>query len=173
MTLAPGDVVIDGLASRFVADAQGDPWFHVRVGGYATADGVVTHTPDGALRVAARGANGSTGDPAFTSSLAPESANGGIPAANDHPKWLAYMNRLSPAGFPGFDASAGAGLAATVRIAGRTFGTAQHPFGAAVQAVNRPETATFADDRHPRRWWSPTSSSPTGAVIICRAATTC
>lgn len=58
------------------------------------------------LAVTAPGTHGSTGDPAFTSSLPPESANGGIPAANDHPKWLAYMNRLSPAGFPGFDASA-------------------------------------------------------------------
>lgn len=55
------------------------------------------------------------------------------------------MNRLSPAGFPGFDASAGTGLAATVRIAGRTFGTAQHPFGAAVPDLQAdPRLAAFA-----------------------------
>jgi hypothetical protein len=106
-------------------------WFHVQMGSYTTDDGLVTTRPGG-LHVAARGTNGTTGEPAFSITLPQESAGIGVPATNDHAKWLAYMNHLSSAGVPGFDTSADRELAGTVRVGGRTFGTDRHPFGGAV-----------------------------------------
>ena len=100
------------------------------MGPYVTADGLVT--PRGAgLHVRAGGRHPRTAAPAFSRTLAPESA-GGIPATHDHAKWLAYLNRQSAAGFPGLDAPGGTELSGTARIGGRTYGTDRHPFGAAV-----------------------------------------
>ncbi len=126
-------VTHDALAQPFAADAARDPWFHVRLGTHTTGDGIVTPLRTGGFRVAALGVNGRAGTPMFTLSLAPESRNGGIPAANDHPKWLAYLNEQSSAGYPGVDAVPGAEVSATTHITGRTFGTEFHPFGAAVR----------------------------------------
>jgi hypothetical protein len=135
----------DALVPAFAAHEPKDPWFHVRIGAHVTADGVVTPLAGGGIRVAPAAVHGGAGTPMFGLSLAPESLNGGIPAANDHPKWLAYINETSSAGYPGFDAVPGTELSGTARISGRTFGTTFHPFGTAVvNPSDDPRLATFA-----------------------------
>jgi hypothetical protein len=123
----------DTFTNGFAADGPAAKWFHVQAGDYVAADGVVTPLPDGGLHVVPRGRNAVTGDPAFSISLPQESVSRGIPATNDHAKWLAYMSHTSAAGFPGFDTVAGLELVGTTRIGGQTFGTQFHPFGSAVE----------------------------------------
>ncbi len=119
-------------------------WFHVQAGGYAADDGIVTPLPGGGVRIAPAGRNAATGRPAFRRTLPHESA-GGVPATNDHAKWLAYMNRQSAAGFPGFDAAEGFELTGTACLGGETFGTGLHPFGSAVaDAENDLRLSAFA-----------------------------
>lgn len=126
-------VDVDAFAKGFAAGCPADPWFHVAVNTYLTADGCAATLPSGGLKVTSPAVHAETGHPRFSNSLAPESRNGGIPATNDHAKWLAYINQQSAAGFPGFDAPAGTELVGTARITGRTFGAGFHPFGAAVE----------------------------------------
>ena len=136
---------VDTFDTGFAAETPGDPWFHVRMGAFVSADGAATPQPGGGLHIVAAGRHPLTGRPAFRNSLAPESVNGGIPATNDHAKWLAYMNRRSSAGFPGFDAKRGAQLVGTARLTGRTHGTEHHPFGRAVREPDTdPRLAAFA-----------------------------
>jgi hypothetical protein len=130
MTATTAALAHETFATGFSTGPQGR-WFHVQMGSYTTDDGVVTTRGTGGLHVAARGTNDTTGDPAFSVTLPQESAGAGIPATNDHAKWLAYMNHLSSTGVPGFD-TPDRELAGTVRIGGRTFGTDRHPFGRAV-----------------------------------------
>jgi hypothetical protein len=132
MIQAPEVLQYNVFARSFAATAATDPWFHVGVGAYTTSDGGVTPLAGGGLRVAPQALSDPSGTPMFTQSLPPESLNGGVAAANDHPKWLAYLNERSSAGYPGFDAVSGPELSATAQITGRTFGTEFHPFGAAV-----------------------------------------
>jgi hypothetical protein len=131
MTATTAALAHETFATGFSTGDQGR-WFHVQMGSYTTDDGVVTTRGSGGLHVAARGTNGATGEPAFSITLPQESAGTGIPATNDHAKWLAYMNHLSSAGVPGFDTRAGLELAGTARLGGRTFGTDRHPFGGAI-----------------------------------------
>jgi Family of unknown function (DUF6081) len=67
--------------------------------------------------------NPTTGEPAFT--LA---AGGEL----NHLKWMADTQRVSANAYPGFDAVPGEMLSCTMWGSGQTFGTAAHPFGAAV-----------------------------------------
>jgi hypothetical protein len=131
MTATTDALAHETFATGFSTGRQGR-WFHVQMGSYTTDDGVVTTRGGGGLHVAARGTNDATGEPAFSITLPQESAGAGIPATNDHAKWLAYMNHLSSAGVPGFDTRAERELAGTARLGGRTFGTDRHPFGSAV-----------------------------------------
>jgi hypothetical protein len=131
MTTTTAALAHETFATGFSTGSNGR-WFHVQMGSYTTDDGVVTTRASGGLQVAARGTNSATGEPAFSITLPPESAGTGVPATNDHAKWLAYMNHLSSAGITGFDTSADLELAGTARIGGRTFGTDRHPFGGAV-----------------------------------------
>jgi hypothetical protein len=145
MIEAPEALTREALTRAFAADGATDPWFHVRIGTYVSADGVVTPLAGGGVRVAPIAVRPRAGTPMFTLSLPPESRNGGIPAANDHPKWLAYLNDQSSAGYPGVDALHGTELSATAHITGRTFGTELHPFGAAVlDPADDLRLATFA-----------------------------
>jgi hypothetical protein len=135
----------DALAPVFAARHPTDPWFHVRIGPHVTADGAVRPLDAGGIRVAPEALHREAGTPMFTVSLAPESLNGGIPAANDHPKWLAYINDTSSAGYPGIDALPGTELSGSARLSGRTFGTERHPFGGAVSnSSDDPRLATVA-----------------------------
>lgn len=121
-----------------VATAPGAPnakWFYFSAGPFVGDDGSAT-TGSSRLRVVAVGTNPTTGQPAFTKTLAPESQNGGLPGGIDHVKWLVYMNHLASSGFPGFDAVPGRELTCEATLGGRTFGTAGQPFGAAVANPN-------------------------------------
>ncbi|WP_449536521.1 DUF6081 family protein [Ferdinandcohnia sp. Marseille-Q9671] len=112
-------------------------------GTYTGNDGTVTTSNKG-LKVVSSGTHPTTGEPAFTRTLAQEHANGGLPGAIDHVKWLAYMNHYSSKGFPGFDAISGKELSFETWISGRTYGTNTHPFGEAVQDSNDIRLASFA-----------------------------
>jgi hypothetical protein len=138
-------LTVNALARPFAAATPTDPWFHIRMGSYASTDGRVTPVAGGGLHVAPPATNRRTGAPAFGLSLAPESKNGGIPAVNDHAKWLAYFNQHSASGFPGVDAPPGTRVSGHARLTVRTFGTEFHPFGAAVRdAQADPRLAAFA-----------------------------
>ena len=105
MTATTETLAHETFANGFSTGRQGR-WFHVQMDSYTTDDGVVTTRGSSGVHVAARGTNGATGEPAFSITLPQESAGTGIPATNDHAKWLVYMNHVSSAGVPGFDTSA-------------------------------------------------------------------
>ncbi|MDI3422613.1 DUF6081 family protein [Streptomyces luteolus] len=106
-------------------------WYHSATGPYIGDDGVVT-TGERGLRVCSGGV-GAQGDPAFVRTLAQEQDNGhGLPGLLDHVKWLAYIKHHSSTGLPGFDAPPHGELVFEAEVSGRTYGTAAHPFGAAV-----------------------------------------
>jgi hypothetical protein len=97
-------------------------WALTSIESFTADDGVVSSSPNG-LRVRASGTNPATGEPAFTLSGAGEL---------DHLKWMADTRRVSANAYPGFDAVPGEVLSCTMWGSGQTFGTAAHPFGAAV-----------------------------------------
>ncbi|GAB1644478.1 DUF6081 family protein [Krasilnikovia sp. MM14-A1259] len=108
-------------------------WFHTTAGPHVADDGIVDPTADG-LRVVSGGRHPRTGEPAFTRTVAPEPPDGaGLPGVLDHVKWLVYAQHQSSAGVPGFDAVPGRVLSCSALLSGRTYGTAGHPFGAAVR----------------------------------------
>ena len=121
----------DDFQNGFSVNTTGAKWFYFSDGSYAGDDGVVSTSPQG-LTVAASGTNQSTGEPAFTRTLAQEDENGGLPGDLDHVKWLAYMNHTASSGYPGFDAVPGTELGCETWIGGQTFGTHAQPFGPAV-----------------------------------------
>lgn len=117
-------------------------WFYFGVYGddgaplFVGDDGTETTSSDG-LRVVAPGTNPKTGQPAFTKTLGQEDKNQfGLPGGIDHVKWLAYTNRQTSDGIPGYEAISGQELSGEVRFSGRTFGTQGHPFGGAVKNHN-------------------------------------
>jgi len=120
-----------------------DKWFNFEAGFYVGDDGIVTTSNKG-LKVVSSGTNPTTGEPAFTKTLAQEDVNGGLPGAIDHVKWLAYMNHTSSKGVPGFDAVSGKVLSFETWMSGRTFGTQNHPFGDAIEDPNDIRLASFA-----------------------------
>lgn len=109
------------------------PWRFVQASAELIADDAVISTDGEGLRLVARGRNPRTGEPAFTRTVARETGEpGSIPGFADHAKWIAYVNRQSAAGFQGFDTEPGRVLSVEAVISGRTYGTADHPFGDAV-----------------------------------------
>jgi hypothetical protein len=97
-------------------------WALTSIESFTADDGLVSTLPNG-LRVRASGTNPATGEPAFTLSGAGEL---------DHLKWMADTRHVSSNAYPGFDAVPGEVLSCTMWGSGQTFGTAAHPFGAAV-----------------------------------------
>jgi hypothetical protein len=124
-----------GFSATVTPGTSGARWFYFSAGPYVGDDGVTT-TSDRGLRVVPKGTNPATGRPAFTRTLGQEPTNGGLPGGLDHVKWLVYANAIGSAGFPGFDAVPGQDLACETSLSGRTFGTAEHPFGARVRNPN-------------------------------------
>ena len=115
-TLFRGDF-IDG----FDAASGAGNWFHFRADPFVGNDGVETTSAHG-LHVAA---------PEFTNTVGQESGPGSLAGGVDHVKWLVYANHFTN-GIPGFAAGVGRELAVEATVSARTFGTADHPFGAAV-----------------------------------------
>jgi Family of unknown function (DUF6081) len=97
-------------------------WALTSIESFIADDGLVSTSLDG-LRVRASGTNPATGEPAFTLSG---------PGELDHLKWMADTRHVSATAYPGFDAVPGEVLSCTMWGSGQTFGTAAHPFGAAV-----------------------------------------
>ncbi|MGI3230929.1 DUF6081 family protein [Streptomyces sp. GTA36] len=86
----------------------------------------------GELSVRARGSHPATGEPAFTQTIPAENPVG-MPGSGDHAKFIAYTSHTASSGHPGFDAHEGYELLFETRLSGRTYGTADHPFGDAVR----------------------------------------
>ncbi|MFD2078421.1 hypothetical protein SAMN05421678_11436 [Actinopolymorpha cephalotaxi] len=121
----------DDFKDGFTVGTPTAKWFYFRAGSFTGDDGMITTGPHG-LTVVSPGRNSTTGDPAFTLTLAPDSRNGGLAGGLDHVKWLAYANHTASSGHPGFDAVTGQVLSLETWLGGRTYGTRFQPFGGAV-----------------------------------------
>jgi hypothetical protein len=119
--------VWDDFSNGFTVDAPGAKWFHFGAGPFVGNNGN-TWTDAGGLHVRAPGIHPVTGEPAFTSTVAPDAVSG-LPGALDHVKWLAYMNHFSSAGYPGFDTQPMYELSCMTSITGTNHGVQFHPFG--------------------------------------------
>lgn len=128
----------DDFRQGFSVGAANSRWFYFSAGPYVGDDGVIT-TGSRGLRVASSGTNPTSGEPAFVRTLGQEGSVDNplsLPGGLDHVKWLAYMNHTASSGFPGFDLVPGQRFSCNAIVGGRTFGTAGHPFGAAVDNAN-------------------------------------
>ena len=125
----------DKFDGGFDATSPNARWFYFAAGPFVGNDGIETTSRHG-LNVVARGVNDATGEPAFTLTLASEDENGGLPGGLDHVKWLVYARHFASSGYPGFDAAPGHELACETWMRARTYGTAGHPFG---DAIDDPE----------------------------------
>ncbi|GAB1644475.1 DUF6081 family protein [Krasilnikovia sp. MM14-A1259] len=123
--------VWDDFTDGFRTEGPHARWFHYRLGDFVGDDGSVSTSADG-LRVVAPGRHPRTGEPAFTRTLSQETGPRDVPGPLDHVKWLVYPQHLASSGVPGFDAEPGTVLSFETVLSGRTYGTAGHPFGAAV-----------------------------------------
>ena len=125
----------DNFHNGFDVSSTGK-WFYFGAGSFSGDDGVTQTSQQLGLQVIPRGTNPVTGYPAFTKTLGQEGSldnPDGLPGGIDHVKWLVYMNHLASSGYPGFDATVGHELSCeTVGFAGKSYGTAAHPFGTAV-----------------------------------------
>ncbi|MER6343668.1 DUF6081 family protein [Streptomyces sp. NPDC001595] len=119
-------VFTDDFRSGF--DTTND-WWQMPVGSLPEGDGIATTSASG-LKVVPTATDPATGEPAFAHTTGQQSAGGQGDA--DHLKWLAWPQRTSSQGFPGFDTPGTGKLACATRMAVRTTGTERHPFGAAV-----------------------------------------
>ncbi|MGW2301898.1 DUF6081 family protein [Streptomyces sp. NPDC001809] len=128
----PYRIVWDDFRDGFNPEGKQQRWAFPQAGSFITNDGITRTSPKG-LRLVAGGTNPRTGEPAFTHTVPQESPAGGLPGGLDHVKWLAFTNHQSSAGYQGFDAEPGKVLSCETTMAGRTYGTSGHPFGAAVQ----------------------------------------
>ncbi|MEU7587818.1 DUF6081 family protein [Micromonospora sp. NPDC049230] len=123
--------VWDDFNDGFKTEGADARWAYYRLGDYVGDDAEVSTSAEG-LRAVSPGRHPSTGEPAFTRTLPQEGGPEAVPGALDHVKWLAYPNHLASSGHLGFDADPGAVLSFETWLSGRTYGTAGHPFGAAV-----------------------------------------
>lgn len=125
----------DDFRNGFSASQPTDKWGYFQFGPAFTGnDGIETVSNRG-LHVVAKGVNPVTGQPAFTSTVVPEtdSRSVGLPGGVDHVKWLVYANHLSSHGYPGFDATEQREIGCEAWMGGSTIGVQNHPFGSAVQ----------------------------------------
>jgi hypothetical protein len=129
---APHHTVWDRFDNGFSVGTPDARWIYFEYGPFVSNDGVATTSAEG-LRVVPKGMNPSTGKPAYTVTLAPETDATGVPGQFDHCKWLVYANHKASTGVPGFDAVRGQTLAFETWMSAQMFGTHAHPFGSAVQ----------------------------------------
>ncbi len=97
---------------------------------WPTGDGTVT-TPGGTLNVVPTGTNPETGEPAYARS-SPQQDDGGT-GSSDHIKWIAFPNRYTENGTPGFEVPDTGSVSCQHLLQGETYGTEDHPFGDAVE----------------------------------------
>jgi hypothetical protein len=130
------DRVWDDFRQGFTVGTPDARWFYFASGPFVGDDGIASTSRADGLAVRAKGTHPTTGEPAYTRTLGQEGAAdnpSALPGGLDHVKWLVYMNHRASSGVPGFDAVAGRELAFQTRFSGASFGTAGHPFRAAVR----------------------------------------
>ena len=110
----------DDFHQGFDAASGSGNWFYFSSPPFVGNDGTETTGAHG-LHVSA---------PQFDLTVAQDDPNG-LLGALDHVKWLVYANRFSN-GVPGFAAESGRELSVEATVSAQTFGTAHHPFGAAI-----------------------------------------
>ncbi|MFE3428703.1 DUF6081 family protein [Streptomyces sp. NPDC059171] len=115
----------DGFRSGFATGENGK-WLVLGDAEWPEGDAVIS-TAGGVLDVKPTGVNPRTGHPAYARSVGPE--GGGD--ADDHIKWIAFPNRYTADGVPGFEVPANGSISCEHRVAGRTYGT-ENPFGRTV-----------------------------------------
>ncbi|WP_405619779.1 DUF6081 family protein [Streptomyces sp. NBC_01511] len=116
----------DQYDNGFTTGANGN-WMVLGDAQWPEGDAVIT-TPGGVLNVVPTGVNPKTGDPAYARSTGP----GGGAGSDDHIKWIAFPNRYTAAGVPGFEVPDTGSVSCSHKVAGRTFGT-ENPFGPTVK----------------------------------------
>jgi hypothetical protein len=134
--VAPAATVLwrDDFRGGLSAGTSGARWRYVQATAELVADDAVATTSDDGLRLVARGRNEATSEPAFTRTVPSEQGRPGVvPGFADHAKWIAYADVKASSGVQGFDAVPGQVLSCEAVVSGRTYGTARHPFGAAVR----------------------------------------
>lgn len=115
----------DGFGTGFSTGENGD-WMVLGDAEWPDGDAVIS-TSGGVLDVKPTGVNPKTGHPAYARSVGPQGAEG----SDDHIKWIAFPNRYTANGTPGFDVPDTGSISCQHRVAGRTFGT-ENPFGRTV-----------------------------------------
>jgi hypothetical protein len=131
-TTPPGSrVVWDDFRDGFRTSGPDARWTVFGLGGFVGDDGVARTGRHG-LDLAASGTNPRTGEPAFVRTVPQEPPGGGLPGTLDHVKYLALANHTASTGQSGWDTVPGQTLTCETTFGGRTYGTAGHPFGAAV-----------------------------------------
>ncbi|WP_327660080.1 MULTISPECIES: DUF6081 family protein [unclassified Streptomyces] len=130
----------DDFSGGFATSGPAARWTHIPFGGGVGQDAVATTSRRG-LRLAAKGANPRTGEPAFTLTLGQHETSG-LPGTLDHIKWLSYPDRRTSEGTLGFSAEPGRLLVGESWMTATAYGTAAHPFGSAVaDALDDPRLA--------------------------------
>ncbi|MCX5008386.1 DUF6081 family protein [Streptomyces sp. NBC_00638] len=124
-----GRLFHETFQNGFSATGPDAAWHTQDVAGVPGGDGVA-HASALGLAVVPTGVNPRTGAPAFVSTTG-QQADGGE-GTRDHVKWTAMPNRTAGTGLPGFDVPATGALVCTTTLAVSTYGTEDHPFGAAV-----------------------------------------
>ncbi|MFD8373777.1 DUF6081 family protein [Streptomyces sp. NPDC059688] len=120
----------DDFSGGFATSGPGARWTGIPFGGGVGEDAVADTSGRG-LRLAAKGRNPRTGEPAYTLTLGQHEPSG-LPGSLDHVKWLSYPDQHTADGLLGFTAEPGRLLVAEARLSATTYGTAAHPFGSAV-----------------------------------------
>ncbi|GAA3007485.1 DUF6081 family protein [Streptomyces fulvorobeus] len=115
----------DGFGTGFSSGENGD-WMVLGDTEWPDGDAVIS-TAGGVLDVKPTGVNPRTGHPAYARSVGPQGGEG----ADDHIKWIAFPNRYTADGTPGFEVPDTGSISCEHRVAGRTYGT-ENPFGRTV-----------------------------------------
>ncbi|MGW8886178.1 DUF6081 family protein [Streptomyces sp. NPDC055749] len=115
----------DGFGSGFSTGENGN-WLVLGDAEWPEGDAVIS-TSGGVLDVKPTGVNPKTGHPAYARSVGQEGVEGG----DDHIKWIAFPNRYTADGTPGFEVPDTGSISCEHRVASRTFGT-ENPFGRTV-----------------------------------------
>jgi hypothetical protein len=116
----PVVTIWDDFSAGFKIGTPDAKWFYFGTPDGFQANNGVTSVSGHRLTSRSPGTNPATGEPAYT-----------LSGTIDHTKWLVYANKFNGS-YPGWKAELGEELVLGARIGGRTFGTDDNPFGAAV-----------------------------------------
>ncbi|CAL9410340.1 hypothetical protein SUDANB171_01638 [Streptomyces sp. enrichment culture] len=126
---APATVLFGDSYEQGFSTGEDGRWMVIGDEDWPAGDGVPT-TEGGTLRVAPAAVHPGTGEPAFGRTTGQQAEGGG--GALDHIKWIAFPQVFTADGTPGFEVPATGSISCEHRLSARTYGTQDHPFGAAV-----------------------------------------